>query len=134
MVDSKSKLACLMPAIAFLDAIKNYSDIIACKSPSTTFNKFTNLAKVKLLKVPLNCYVPTDKIGKNRVVSGTEAEHILKSVQHIDNNHYIDFLRSMPHDELESVSLDITIMRPLHSKPNQNTQISPHIQCFDTYF
>jgi len=26
------------------------------------------------------------------------------------------------------------IMRPLHSKPNQNTQISPYTQCFDTHF
>ena len=25
-------------------------------------------------------------------------------------------------------------MRPLHSKPNQNTQISPYIQCFDSHF
>ncbi|HIP36720.1 MAG TPA: hypothetical protein EYG85_07680 [Crocinitomix sp.] len=28
----------------------------------------------------------------------------------------------------------INIKRPLHNKPNQNTQISPYIQCFDTHF
>jgi len=99
-----------MPAPAFLNATKDYNDNIACKSPQTTFNKFTNLAKEKLFKFPLNCYVPADKIGKSRVVSGVEAEHILRHVQHIDNSSYLDFLKSISHDELESISLDITIM------------------------
>ena len=35
---------------------------------------------------------------------------------------------------LPEVSAVLPIMRPLHSKPNQNTQISPYTQCFDTYF
>lgn len=110
MVDSNLKLACAMPASAFLDAVKDYSDTIACKSQQTTFNKFTKSARDMLFNTPLNCYVPADKIGKSRVVSGTVAEHILRSVQHIDNNHCIDFLQSVPHGELEKVSLNITIM------------------------
>ena len=110
MADLKSKLVCLIPASAFLNATKDYNDSIACKSQQTNLNKLTDLAKEKIFKVPLNCYVPDDKIGKSRVISGNDAEHILGYVKHIDNNHYIDFLRSIPHSELESVSLDITIM------------------------
>ena len=110
MVDSNLKLVCAMPASAFLYAVKDYSATIACKSQQTTFNKFTKSTRDMLFNIPLNCYVPTDNIGKSRVVSGTEAEYILTSVQHIDNNFYIDFLRSIPHSELESVSLNITIM------------------------
>ena len=110
MLDPKTRLVCLMPATAFLNATKDYHANVACKSSQITFNKFTNSAKEKLLKFPLNCYVPADKIGKSRVVSGVEAEHILRHVQHIDNSSYLDFLKSISHDELESVSLSITIM------------------------
>ncbi len=110
MADTKTKLVCSIQASALLNATKDYNDSIACKSSQTTFNKFTNSAKEKLFKAPLNCYVHADKIGKSRVISGNDAEHILGHVKHIDNNHYIDFLRSIPLEELENISLDITIM------------------------
>jgi len=110
MVDSNLKLACKMPASAFLDAVKDYSNNISYKSQKPTFKKLTPLAKKMLYRIPIYCYVPADKIGKSRVISGVEAEHILGHVQHIDNIHHLAFLKSISHNELESITLDITIM------------------------
>lgn len=110
MVDSNIKLVCVMPASAFLSAVEDYTDTIACKSQQTTFNKFTDPAKEKLLSFSINCYVPTEKVGKSRVISSNDAEHILGYVKHIDNNSYIGFLRSLPISELENISLNIHIM------------------------
>ena len=46
-----------------------------------------------------------------------------------DQAHYNDF-----YSIAQVINLnEIIIVRPLHSKPNQNTQISPYIQCFDTH-
>ncbi|MCI0501176.1 MAG: hypothetical protein L0Y61_05465 [Epsilonproteobacteria bacterium] len=81
----------------------------------------TDLAIELLLCRTLVCYVPSEKLGKNRVLSDLETEAMIEHVRHISPFSYIDFLRMLPLATLERKSINIIF------SDDKDTKIQDHL-------
>ena len=81
----------------------------------------SDLAIELLLGRTLVCYVPSGKLGKDRVLSDTETQAMIEHVRHISPSSYIDFLRMLPLATLEKKSINIIF------SDDKDTKIQDHI-------
>ena len=79
--------------------------------------------------------------GKSVVIGHQFLKNIVREIPDIkENQEVFSILAQSDNPDVREVlsryidNLNKDTMRPLHSKSNQNTQISPYIQCFDTHF